>query len=139
MACSDPKAPNAKRTSSIRWLPDAASNELLAKNAEFTYETALPNGRGAARNVSKVMPSYEHQSGMEMLISNVLESHGGCFKNSSRVRHILLEATCWMVTVDPAARRTVAMSDGNDILCAMMMLPPMVAVFRTNGEATLPR
>ncbi|BAS86777.1 Os03g0790801 [Oryza sativa Japonica Group] len=84
------------------------------------------------------MPSSEPQSGIEMLTSNVLESHGGCFKNSSRVMHILLAAT-WMVTVDPAARRTVAMSDEKDNLCAMMMLPPMVAVFRTNGEATLLR
>ncbi|BAS86782.1 Os03g0791050 [Oryza sativa Japonica Group] len=138
MACSAPKAPNAKQTSSMRWLPDDPSTELLAKNAELTYDTALPSGRGAARNDSKVMPSSEPQSGIEMLTNNVLESHGGCFKNSSRVMHILLAAT-WMVTVDPAARRTVAMSDGKDSLCAMMMLPPMVAVFWTNDEATLLR
>uniref|UniRef100_J3N0T8 Uncharacterized protein n=1 Tax=Oryza brachyantha TaxID=4533 RepID=J3N0T8_ORYBR len=138
MACLDPNAPNARKTSSTRRFPDTASTELLARNAELTYETAFPNGREAARNVSKAMPSSE-PSGIEMLMTKVLESHGGCFRNSSRVRHTLLEATCWMVTVDPAARRTVAMSDGNDNLRAMTMLPPMVAVFLTNGVATLLR
>ncbi|AQL07346.1 hypothetical protein ZEAMMB73_Zm00001d047710 [Zea mays] len=72
----------------MMFFPEAASVEVLAKRAALTYEAALPNGRGAARNVSKVMPSQSH-FGMNMLISRVLESHGDCCKNSSKVRHNL--------------------------------------------------
>uniref|UniRef100_A0A0A9BAK3 ZmAO-1 n=1 Tax=Arundo donax TaxID=35708 RepID=A0A0A9BAK3_ARUDO len=73
------------------------------------------------------MPSEPH-SGINMLSSRVLESHGGCCRNSSKVRHSLSEAT-WMVTDEPAARSTVAISDTNCSLCAMIMFPPIVAVF----------
>uniref|UniRef100_A0A804R894 Uncharacterized protein n=1 Tax=Zea mays TaxID=4577 RepID=A0A804R894_MAIZE len=68
----------------MMFFPEAASVEVLAKRAALTYEAALPNGRGAARNVSKVMPSQSH-FGMNMLISRVLESHGDCCKNSSKI------------------------------------------------------